>query len=361
MRISVTFYLFKFSGNEKRHTMSQQKITIHDVAQAAGVSVSTVSLVLSGKGRISPATAARVNQAIEQLGYVRNRSASMLRGGESGVIGLIVRDLSQPFYAAMTAGLSEVLEQQGKVLVLTQSGQHGQHLQRCFDSLAAQGADGIVLGGAVAQAESLRLQAQEQNIALICAARASSLEKVDSLRPDNSQAARMATEYLIKQGHQRIAWVGGLGSSLTRAERIGGYCATLLQYGLPFRPDWIIECDDRQQSVSALTQALLHQHPRITAILAHNASTTLGCYFGALRSGRTLGEDAVDSYYTQQLALVGFNDDPQPELNDPALTFVSSEARIVGRRAAERILQRLAQPQADVQTLIVPPQLVQGR
>lgn len=171
----------------------------------------------------------------------------------------------------------------------------------------------------------------------------------------------MATEYLIKQGHQRIAWVGGLGSSLTRAERIGGYCATLLQYGLPFRPDWIIECDDRQQSVSALTQALLHQHPRITAILAHNASTTLGCYFGALRSGRTLGEDAVDSYYTQQLALVGFNDDPQPELNDPALTFVSSEARIVGRRAAERILQRLAQPQADVQTLIVPPQLVQGR
>lgn len=167
--------------------MSQQKITIHDVAQAAGVSVSTVSLVLSGKGRISPATAARVNQAIEQLGYVRNRSASMLRGGESGVIGLIVRDLSQPFYAAMTAGLSEVLEQQGKVLVLTQSGQHGQHLQRCFDSLAAQGADGIVLGGAVAQAESLRLQAQEQNIALICAARASSLEKVDSLRPDTAR------------------------------------------------------------------------------------------------------------------------------------------------------------------------------
>lgn len=340
--------------------MSQQKTTIHDVAQAAGVSVSTVSLVLSGKGRISSATAERVNQAIEQLGYVRNRSASILRGGESGVIGLIVRDLSQPFYAAMTAGLSEVLEAQGKVLVLTQSGQHGQNLQRCFDSLVAQGADGIVLGGAVAQAETLIVQAQEQNIALICAARASSLEKVDSLRPDNSQAARIATEYLIRQGHQRIAWMGGLGSSLTRAERIGGYCATLVQYGLPFRADWIIECDERQQSVSTLTQDLLHHHPRITAIIAHNASTTLGCYFGALHSGRSLGEDAFDSYFTQKMALVGFNDDPQRESYDGALTFVSSEAREVGRRAAERILQRLAHAEEDVQTLIVPPLLVRG-
>ncbi|MFZ4213004.1 Mal regulon transcriptional regulator MalI [Pantoea endophytica] len=340
--------------------MSQQKTTIHDVALVAGVSVSTVSLVLSGKGRISPATAIRVNQAIEQLGYVRNRSASILRGGESGVIGLIVRDLSQPFYAAMTAGLSEVLEQQGKVLVLTQSGQHGQHLKRCFDTLVAQGAEGIVLGGATAQAETLVPQAQEQNIALVCASRASSLDNVDSLRPDNSQAARMATEYLIRQGHQRIAWMGGLGSSLTRAERIGGYCATLLQYGLSFRSDWIIECDDRQQSVSALTLQLLRQHPGITAILAHNGSTALGCYFGALRCGRTFGEGAVDSYYTQQLALVGFNDDPQRELHDPTMTFVSSEARDVGRRAAERMLQRLAQPEAEIQSLIVPPQLMRG-
>ncbi len=84
-----------------------KKITIHDVALAAGVSVSTVSLVLSGKGRISTATGERVNAAIEELGFVRNRQASALRGGQSGVIGLIVRDLSAPFYAELTAGLTE--------------------------------------------------------------------------------------------------------------------------------------------------------------------------------------------------------------------------------------------------------------
>ncbi|GHK51972.1 hypothetical protein KPZU09_17080 [Klebsiella pneumoniae] len=87
-----------------------KKITINDVALAAGVSVSTVSLVLSGKGRISSATGERVNQAIEQLGFVRNRQAASLRGGQSGVIGLIVSDLSKPFYAELTAGLTDARE-----------------------------------------------------------------------------------------------------------------------------------------------------------------------------------------------------------------------------------------------------------
>jgi LacI family transcriptional regulator of maltose regulon len=77
------------------------------------VSVSTVSLVLSGKGRISSATGQRVNEAVEQLGFVRNRQASALRGGQSGVIGLIVRDLTSPFYAELTAGLTEALKRRG--------------------------------------------------------------------------------------------------------------------------------------------------------------------------------------------------------------------------------------------------------
>jgi LacI family transcriptional regulator of maltose regulon len=76
-----------------------KKITINDVALAAGVSVSTVSLVLSGKGRISTATGQRVNETIEQLGFVRNRQAASLRGGQSGVVGLIVRDLTSPPHA----------------------------------------------------------------------------------------------------------------------------------------------------------------------------------------------------------------------------------------------------------------------
>lgn len=106
-------------GSQPAGYGNRKKITINDVALAAGVSVSTVSLVLSGKGRISSATGERVNQAIEQLGFVRNRQAASLRGGQSGVIGLIVSDLSKPFYAELTAGLTDALERQGKMVFLT--------------------------------------------------------------------------------------------------------------------------------------------------------------------------------------------------------------------------------------------------
>ncbi|WP_278845402.1 Mal regulon transcriptional regulator MalI [Pantoea piersonii] len=357
--------------------MTQQKVTINDVAEAAGVSVTTVSLVLSGKGRISPATVARVNQAIEQSGYVRNRSAASLRGGASGVIGLIVRDLSQRFYAEMTAGLSEALETQDKMLVLAQSGAQGKYLTRCFDALVAQGVDGIVLGGDAGNGAALATgrraagrggwwrgaavaapRAAELGLPLICASRASYLEGTDSLRPDNALGARMATEYLIRQGHQHIAWLGGSGASLTRAERIGGCLAPLLRDGFPFYPEWIIECEESQNAAAEATTQLLQRYPRLTAIIAANGATALGSYFALLRSGRTLGKGAVDSYYAQQMALVGFSDEPQANLSDPPLTFICSPAREMGRAAAARILLRISAPETASQHMILTPSLI---
>lgn len=102
--------------------MNLRKVTIVDVAQQAGVSVTTVSLVLSGKGRISRKTADKVNAAIEELGYVRNQQAATLRDNISNVIGLIVKDITEPFYAEVAAGVSEYAETQGKQVFLTQCG-----------------------------------------------------------------------------------------------------------------------------------------------------------------------------------------------------------------------------------------------
>ena len=337
--------------------MSAKKITINDVADEAGISVTTVSLVLSGKGRISPATASRVHQAIEKRGFVRNRSEAILRGSDSGVIGLIVRDICHPFYAEMTAGLSETLEKHGKVLFLTQSGERGQNLSRCFDSMIAQGVDGIVLAGGAEHAEEIAAEARLTGKALVCASHAFVLDDYDSVRPDNHSAGKIATEYLIKRGHHCIAWLGGSGASLTRAERIGGYCSSLLQYGLPFRSEWIIECSSRQHHAVALTQQLIHQYPMITAILCHDAAIATGCYFGILRSGRSMGKEGVDSYIGQQMALVGFDATSLSQLTDPPLVSVISSAREIGRRAAMSLLNRMADPQGDIQHLIIPPAL----
>lgn len=339
--------------------MNHKKITIIDVAQHAGVSVTTVSLVLSGKGRISVSTAERVNRAVDELGFVRNRQASTLRGGESGVIGLIVRDICEPFYAEMTAGLSEMFEAQGKVLFLLQSGAAGKGLMRCFDTLLTHGVDGIVIAGGVNSISGLKQKADEHGVPLICAARSGGLDGVDVVRPDNMLAAKMATEYLIRQGHKQIAYLGGLSNSLTRAERLGGFCATLVQYGLPFRSEWIIECDYQQKCAADAAEALLSHYPKISAIVCHKSSVALGTYFGVRRTGAEVGGGAVDSFFQQKIALIGMEDAPESELTEPSLTSIANPAREIGHATARRLLMRIGGQNLEAQNIIVSPSLVE--
>lgn len=339
--------------------MSHKKITIIDVAQHAGVSVTTVSLVLSGKGRISQTTSERVNRAVDELGFVRNRQASTLRGGESGVVGLIVRDICEPFYAEMTAGLSEMFEAQGKVLFLLQSGPTGKGLMRCFDTLLTHGVDGIVIAGGANSIAGLKEKAEEQGVPLICAARSGGIEGVDVVRPDNMLAAKMATEYLIKRGHKQIAYLGGLSNSLTRAERLGGFCATLLQYGLPFRNEWIIECDYPQKCAADAAETLLSHYPKISAIVCHKASVAIGAYFGVMRTGTQVGGGAVDNFFQQKVALIGMEDAPESALTEPPLTSIANSAREIGYSAARRLLLRIGGQNLEAQNIIVPPGLVE--
>ena len=335
-----------------------KKTTIHDVALAAGVSVSTVSLVLSGKGRISSATGERVNAAIEQLGFVRNRQASALRGGQSGVIGLIVRDLSAPFYAELTAGLTEALEAQGRMVFLLHGGQDGEQLSQRFAMLLNQGVDGVVIAGAAGNSDALRERAEEKGIPVVFASRASYLEEVDTVRPDNMQAAQLLTEHLIRLGHQRIAWLGGQSSSLTRAERVGGYCATLLKFGLPFHSDWVLECASSQKQAAEAITALLRHNPTISAVVCYNETIAMGAWFGLMKAGRQSGEIGVDRYFEPQISLAAFADVAENALDDLPIIWASTPAREIGYTLAERILQRIGHEESHSRSQTISARLV---
>lgn len=335
-----------------------KKITINDVAYAAGVSVSTVSLVLSGKGRISSATGERVNNAIEQLGFVRNRQAASLRGGQSGVIGLIVSDLSTPFYAELTAGLTDALELQGKLVFLIQGGRSEEQMQQRFEMLLSQRVDGVIIAGAIDRGAELCGRAAEECIPLVFASRASYLDDIDLVRPDNMQAAQMLTEHLIRRGHQRIAWLGGKSSSLTRAERVGGYCATLLKYGLPFNSHWVLECETSQKQAAEAVTALLRSNPTITAVLCYDNIVAAGAWFGLMRGGRQSGDGSVESYFDQRIELAAFSEMPESELDDLPLTWVTIPAREMGQRLAQCIMQRLENDRKAVGNHIIAPRLV---
>lgn len=298
---------------------------------------------------------------LKQLGFVRNRQASALRGGPSGVIGLIVRDLTTPFYAELTAGLSEALESQGRMLFLLQGGRDETHLQRCLDTLLDQGVDGVVIAGGGGQGAMWLAQARKRGIPLLFASRASHHDEVDTVRPDNQQAARMLTEHLIRRGHQRIAWLGGASSSLTRAERLGGYCATLLQYGLPFHSEWVVECPPGQKPAAEAIAELLRLNPTITAVLCHNSTVAMGAWFGLMRAGRQSGEAGYESYFENSVTLAAFAEVPEDRLDEVPLTWVTTPAREMGHCVAERIMQRITHGDESAGSLILGPRLVAYR
>lgn len=335
--------------------MTNKKVNIKDVAKKAGVSVTTVSMVLSDKGRISAETAEKVNHAVQQLGYIKNQSASNLRAQRSALIGLVLRDISDPYYAEVAAGLSEVLEEKGYMLFLAQSGSSQEKFEQCISTLKAQGVGGIVFCPirdiGVPNIDKLT----SLDTPLVCVARAKVGQQVDFVGPDNMLSAKMATEYLIKQGHRQIAYVGGNSDSLSRAERLGGYCSTLMQFGLPFKPEWVIECDKSQTVAAEAVSQLISKNPKITAILCHYSSTAFGAVYGINRANRSVGKD---NYIGQQIAVMGFDDVPEAELIQPSLTFVSTPVREIGREAGYRLISQIDNRDRSPQSVILTPELI---
>lgn len=339
--------------------MTVRKVTITDVAQDAGVSVTTVSLVLSGKGRISQKTADKVNATIEALGYVRNQQAAFLRDNVSNVIGLIIPDLTDPFYSEVASGISLYIETQNKIVFLTQCGKSRESFDLCLDSLISYGVDGIIVGGGSFLNNDVLSRLSQHNIPVVCAAKASECAGIDVIRPDNTRAAKIATEHLINNGHHQIAYFGGESHSLTRAERIGGYCSTLIQYGLPFRSEWIIDVDNKQQTIIQKITDFLQQYPKVSAIVCHNTATALGAYLGALKIGNTISSADNHSYFNQEITLVGFDDIGSEALYDIPVSFITQPSKEIGVNAAMRIIQRINGQDISPQSIMLSPGFAQ--
>jgi LacI family transcriptional regulator of maltose regulon len=219
--------------------------------------------------------------------------------------------------------------------------------------------DGIVIAGGVSN--TAEINARVNGLPVVFASRASYLDDADIIRPDNMQAAQMLTEHLIRGGHQRIAWLGGKSSSLTRAERVGGYCATLLKYGLPFHNEWVVECESSQKVAAEAIGALLRHNPTISAVMCYNNTIAMGAWFGLMRAGRQSGFESVGNVFDQQIALAAFADVPERQLDDVPIAWSLTPAQEIGCALAERIMQRIDKQVAATQEQIMPSRLVTVR
>jgi len=177
-----------------------KKVSIIDVAKHAGVSVSTVSLVLRQKGKISEATIGKVNDAITTLGYVHNVAAANLRANTSNLIGLILRDLSDSFSIKVMASIVQELEKQGYMVFLGQPLNDGELLERSLLSFKQQGVAGVIYLASDTRTSALPEQIRQCPLPLVAVSQSLLDEKCNLVMRDNRQAANLAARYLIEPG-----------------------------------------------------------------------------------------------------------------------------------------------------------------
>ena len=323
----------------------RRKVTLNDIAAAAGVSRATVSLVLRNSPLVHADTRARIEQQIDRLGYVYNRAAANLRRQVSSSVALVINDLSNPFFAEFAAGVDEALAAAGYVTLLGSTGESVERQDAVLASLMEHDPAAIILSPAEGTDAARVIRIVGKRTPVLVFNRELDSADFGFLGLDNRRGAYQATEHLLSRGHRRIAFFGGHADSSSCRQRRQGYADALAAAGITPEPQWLIECAPTRLEAATQTAALFVRDPAPTAAVAYNDAVALGLMLGLARRGRRPGQD---------FAVTGFDDIPEAAMSVPPLTTLAADPRARGRQAANLALAR-AQHAPDVPTRTVAP------
>ena len=323
------------------------RATLHELAEAAGVSRSTVSLVLRGSKLVADSTRTRVQAAMADLGYVYNRGAAQLRTGVSHTIGLILSEITNPFYAELTASVDATLDQAGWLAFLANSGDQPERQDRLVRRIREQGADGVILGPAEGTPRDLIERLHRSHFPCVQMLRQVGDTQADYVGPDYALGMTLAVEHLIGRGHRRIGYLCSPRQTSATRERLDGLMSSLARHGL--EAGFVVPCQSARGDAAAAIWGLLARPDPPTAIICHNDVIALGVLSGLMRRGARPGAD---------VAVVGFDDIAEAAASVPALTTVSTRPAEIGTEAAKLLLRRIAQRGGAPERIILPPRLV---
>ena len=213
--------------------MNKSRVTVVDIARAAGVSKSTVSLVLQASPLVNEATRAKVSAVIRELGYVYNRGAANLRqSASSRIIGIVVNDLTNSFFAELAVGMDMVMQSAGYVQFLSNSAESVDRQREVIASMREHGISGLILSPARGTDAADLKPLAASGIPVVAVVRNVTGAKISSLLSDNYAGAKDAVRHLVSLGHSRIAFLGGIPNTTVFAERVEGWRDALAEAGL---------------------------------------------------------------------------------------------------------------------------------
>lgn len=320
--------------------------TIIDVATLAGVSKSTVSLVLQQSPLVKQETREHVRRAMAQLGYVYNRAAANLRSANAGLIGVVINDLRNPFFTEFATSLQMALSARGYATVLANTDEDPALQDQVVGAMLEHGVSALIVSPAYGDDAAFDAIARANVPALQVLRQVVPSSRFPFAAPDYPAGSRLATEHLLDQGARHIAFVGGLEGRAVTQLRMSGYLAALAARGLaplhlPGRPGRAFGRDAARR--------LMQAHPTVDAALCFNDLSALGLLTGCAEMGRPVGT---------ALKIVGFDDIEDCAQVFPALSSVRCDIAGFGRQTAETVLNWLENDQRPAPETITPVELI---
>lgn len=316
-------------------------VKIKDVANKAGVSVSTVSRVLC-KGPVSDKVRERVEAAMAELDYRPNLAARRLRSQHSDTVGLIVSDIRNPFFTAISRAVEDEAYRHGMRVILCNTDEDAAKEAMYLRLMREERVSGVILAPT---REGARLAPDGLGFPVVMVDRAPESWQGDAVLLDNRRAAALLVEHLLAEGCTRIGGLFGSTSS-TGAERHAGFAATLAAAGLPAPARFVPPCADEAELAVA---QWLAEPDRPQALLVSNGIFLLA----ALRMARAQGLALPG-----QLRLVGFDNDVWTGLVEPGLTVIEQPVDDIGRSAMAMLCERLQQPTRSYRRVVLQGKLV---
>lgn len=304
------------------------------------INASTVSRALNGHPRISEGTKQRVLEAAERLNYDYNHIAAALRKGKSNMVGVIVPKLDRSFFATIVRGIEEVVNEAGYNVMICQSNDSFQQEKDNIDALLRSRVEGIIVSIA---RETQKFQHFEKvkakGIPLVLFDRVNELLQVSTVEIDDFQGGYLAASHLIGQGCRRIAHFAGSQNLNIYLNRFNGYRQALADHGLPFVPEWVLESAVNLESGREGMETLLQLPERPDAVFSASDYAAIGALQVLKERGITVPDE---------VALVGFSNEPFTAFVDPALTSVEQYSKEIGRSAAQVFLEKVKSPDEHV-------------
>ena len=309
-------------------------VTIKDVAKRANVSITTVSRVINEtEHSVSPETRERVLRAIQELGFSPNALARGLHRNETRTIGLIIPDISNPYYPSIVRGVEDEAQAQGYTIILANTYRSKEKITKYLNVFREKRVDGIIFtGGGVARDAADENFFEQSNIAAVVIGKSRNA-KLPSVQVNNVQAAREACEYLIQKGHKKIATITGPGNSITAVDRLEGYYQALKHNGIEIREELIIQGNFEFDSGYQAVDVLLEKDKDITAIFAHNDMMAIGAMKALAEKGLRVPDD---------IAIIGFDNIPLSLYVTPGLSTVTVPVYEMGRTSMKILADLLA-------------------